>query len=64
MPRPASPITTFGDHGAVDLKQNDDQQIDLVTGEVGLHSTPIVARNVVIVGAAHLAGGNPKSKTT
>ena len=36
--------------------------MDLVTGEVGLHSTPIVAKNVVIVGAAHKTGGNPKSR--
>ena len=56
-------IPTFGKNGIVDLKQDDDQEIDLVTGEVGLHSTPMVAKNVVIVGAAHLAGGTPKSKT-
>ena len=47
----------------VDLKLDDDQQIDLVTGEVGLHATPLVAGNTVIVGAAHLAGGEPKSKS-
>ena len=47
----------------VDLKLDDDQQIDLVTGEVGLHATPLVAGNTVIVGAAHLAGDRPKSKT-
>ena len=58
-----APITTFGDHGVVDLKQNDDQDMDLVTGEIGLHSTPMIAKNVIIVGAAHLAGGAPKSKT-
>ena len=52
----------FGANGVVDLKQDDDQEIDLVTGEVGLHSTPVVAKNVVIVGAAHLAGGDPKSR--
>src|SRR5258708_39477664 len=46
----------FGIGGAVDLKKDDDQNIDLVTGEVGLHSTPVVARNVGIVGAAHLTG--------
>jgi quinoprotein glucose dehydrogenase len=46
----------------VDLKKDDDQDIDLVTGEVGLHSTPVVARNVVIVGAAHLTGGVPRSR--
>jgi quinoprotein glucose dehydrogenase len=57
-----SPIPTFGQGGVVDLKKDDDQNIDLVTGEVGLHSTPVVARNVVIVGAAHLTGGVPKSR--
>jgi quinoprotein glucose dehydrogenase len=56
------PIPGFGTNGVVDLKQNDDQDIDLVTGEVGLHSTPVVAKNVVIVGAAHLSGGDPKSR--
>jgi len=56
------PVLGFGKNGIVDLKQDDDQEIDLVTGEVGLHSTPVVAKNVVIVGAAHLSGGVPKSK--
>jgi len=57
-----APVPGFGKNGVVDLKLDDDQEIDLVTGEVGLHSTPLVARNVVIVGAAHLAGGVPKSR--
>ena len=56
------PVPGFGKNGVVDLKQDDDQEIDLITGEVGLHSTPIVAKNVVIVGAAHLTGGVPKSR--
>lgn len=56
------PIESFGVNGVVDLKQNADQQIDLVTGEIGLHATPIVANDVVIVGAAHRTGGNPKSR--
>ncbi len=29
------PVTTFGNDGIVDLKQDDDQEIDLETGEVG-----------------------------
>jgi len=57
------PVPGFGNNGAVDLKLDDDQEIDLITGEVGLHSTPIVAKDVVIVGAAHRSGGVPKSKT-
>ncbi|HWF08018.1 MAG TPA: pyrroloquinoline quinone-dependent dehydrogenase [Bryobacteraceae bacterium] len=58
-----APVASFGKGGIVDLKLDDDQQIDLVTGEVGLHATPLVAGNTVIVGAAHLAGGEPKSKS-
>src|SRR5262245_1709357 len=56
-------VSSFGKDGIVDLKQDDDQVMDPVTGEVGLHATPVVAKNVVIVGAAHLPGGQPKSKT-
>ncbi len=54
-------IPGFGKNGVVDLKLDDDQEIDLINGEVGLHSTPVIAKNVVIVGAAHLAGGQPKT---
>src|SRR5437773_5850095 len=56
-------VLGFGKNGVVDLKLEDDQQIDLITGEVGYHSTPIVAKDVVIVGAAHRSGGVPRSKT-
>jgi quinoprotein glucose dehydrogenase len=56
------PVATFGNAGVVDLKLDDDQEIDLINGEVGLHATPLVAGNTVIVGAAHLSGGTPKSK--
>ena len=55
-------VNSFGVNGVVDLKKDDDQEMDLITGEVGLHSTPTVARNVVIIGAAHKTGGNPKSR--
>ncbi len=56
-------IPSFGKAGVVDLKMDDDQQMDLITGEVGLHAAPTVAGNTIIVGAAHLAGGVPKSKS-
>src|SRR3984893_3109827 len=56
------PVSSFGKNGVVDLKLADDQVMDLVTGEVGLHSTPIVVGNTVIVGAAHLSGGVPRGK--
>jgi quinoprotein glucose dehydrogenase len=56
-------IPTFGTDGIVDLKQGNDQFIDLTTGEVGLHASPLVARDVVVVGAAHRSGGVPRGKT-
>jgi quinoprotein glucose dehydrogenase len=56
------PVPTFGNKGAVDLKLDDDQVIDPLSPDIGLHSTPMVARNVVIVGAAHKTGANPKSR--
>src|SRR5215831_16475991 len=56
------PVSTFGKNGIVDLKLDDDQAMDLVKGEIGLHATPIVAKNVVIIGAAHLPGSSPKSR--
>jgi quinoprotein glucose dehydrogenase len=57
------PVAGFGTGGVVDLKLDDDQDIDLVTGEVGLHAAPTVAKDVVIVGAAHRSGGVPRGKT-
>ena len=50
------PDPNFGDKGVVDLKLNDDQTLDPVTADIGLHATPTIARNVVIVGAAHTCG--------
>ena len=57
------PIPTFGQKGVVDLKTDDDQVIDLLSGEIGLHSTPAIAKDVVIIGAAHRSGGVPTGKT-
>src|SRR6267142_2318185 len=54
-------VPGFGDNGIVDLKQDDDQEMDLVTGDIGYHAAPVVARDVVIVGAAHTQGNTRKS---
>jgi quinoprotein glucose dehydrogenase len=56
-------VPTFGKDGLVDLKQDDDQVIDPMSSEIGLHSTPMIAKNVVIVGAAHKSGSIPTGKT-
>jgi quinoprotein glucose dehydrogenase len=53
------PDPAFGTDGVVDLKQDIDQDLDLLTADIGLHSTPLIVRNMVIVGAAHTAGDAP-----
>ncbi|HUJ49737.1 MAG TPA: PQQ-binding-like beta-propeller repeat protein [Bryobacteraceae bacterium] len=56
-------INAFGDHGVVDLKVGAitglDKQIDLETGEIGLHATPLIAKDVVIVGSSFKEGTQP-----
>ena len=56
-------VTSFGDSGMVDLKTDIDQTIlpDLTTGEIGFQGAPVVARNVIVIGAAFREGGTPKS---
>ncbi len=53
-------IPTFGKDGAIDLKagvvHGTGQQIDLEKGDAGLHSTPVVVKDVVIVGMAMKEG--------
>src|SRR3984893_17979665 len=65
-------IPTFGKNGVVDLKLDDDQTIsawndksewvpDLVHGEIGIQSAPVVAKDTILVGAAFREGMTPKS---
>src|ERR1035437_993489 len=56
-------VTSFGKNGVVDLKLDDDQTIlpDLTTGEIGLQSAPVVAKDTIIIGAAFREGMTPKS---
>jgi glucose dehydrogenase len=61
-----SRIPGFGKDGIVDLKDGavfgKEQPIDLVTGEIGVHSTPSVTKDgVVMVGSSFLEGGTPKT---
>ena len=55
-----APTAGFGTNGIVDLKvgvyHGNGQQIDLETGEIGLHSTPTVTGNVVLVGSSFREG--------
>jgi quinoprotein glucose dehydrogenase len=58
-------IPSFGEGGVVDLKKGavfgKGQQIDLETGEIGLHSTPAVVKDVVIIGSSFKEGMTVKT---
>ena len=58
------PVETFGKKGVVDLKQDDDQDLDLVRSIVGLNATPLIAGNTIVVGAAHAAMGSQTATTS
>jgi quinoprotein glucose dehydrogenase len=49
------PDPKFGTDGIVDLRLNDDQQMDMTRGVIGLHAPPLVVRDVVVVGDAPTA---------
>ncbi len=56
-------IPSFGKGGMVDLKEGvvygTGQPIDLETGEIGIHSTPIVVKDTVIIGSSMKEGQTP-----
>ena len=60
------PIKAFGSDGLVDMKTfavyGTGQPIDLVNGEIGLHSTPAVTKSgIVLVGSSFREGNAPKT---
>jgi quinoprotein glucose dehydrogenase len=59
--RTGRPIPSFGTDGAVDLKLEADQEIDLDTGEMGLNATPLIVGDVVVVGVAFRPGTAPRT---
>ena len=54
------PVTSFGNNGIVDLKVGvvfgNRQPIDLETGEIGIHATPTVTKDVILVGSSFKEG--------
>jgi quinoprotein glucose dehydrogenase len=54
------PISSFGTNGIVDLKVGavfgNRQPIDLETGEIGLHATPTVTKDAILVGSSFKEG--------
>jgi quinoprotein glucose dehydrogenase len=55
------PLQGFGKDGVIDLREGDDQVMDLLNADIGWNGAPAVARNVVIVGASHSASGRTKA---
>ena len=63
------PVAGFGKNGIVDLKEGVDdrqtgKQIDLEKGEIGLHSTPTVVGDVIIVGSSMFRKAWLRTRTT
>src|SRR6186713_2567607 len=58
-------IPSFGEGGVVDMKKGTvfgkGQPIDLETGEIGLHSTPTVVKDVIIIGSSFKEGMTVKT---
>ncbi len=65
-------VPSFGKSGIVDLKLDDDQTIsawnkdgewvpDLINGEIGIQSAPVIAKDTIIVGASFREGMTPRS---
>lgn len=55
------PIQSFGKNGIIDLREDDDQVMDLMTADIGWNGAPVVAKNVVLIGASHSASGRTKA---
>jgi quinoprotein glucose dehydrogenase len=55
-----SMVSSFGTNGVVDLKQGvvygNRQPIDQETGEIGIHSTPAIANDVIVIGSSFREG--------
>ncbi len=55
-----APVKSFGKDGVVDLKvgvvKGKGEQIDLETGEIGVHSTPLVVKDTIVIGSAMREG--------
>jgi quinoprotein glucose dehydrogenase len=57
-----APVSGFGESGIVDLKLENDQEINLESGDIGYQSAPVIAGDTIIIGAAHRPGGAPRIK--
>jgi len=54
-------IESFGTNGVVDLRLELDRPVDLINDVIGSSSPPVIARDVIVVGAALAVGSRPPS---
>lgn len=59
--RTGQPVPGFGANGIVDLKREMDEEV-AETADVGLHATPLVVGDVVVVGSAHFPSMFPNAR--
>ena len=55
-------VPGFGDGGIVDLRLDDDQEMDLINADIGYNAAPAVGNDVVVIGAAMSAGSAPPTR--
>jgi quinoprotein glucose dehydrogenase len=60
-----APVASFGKDGIVDLKvgvvKGRAEPIDLESGEIGVHSTPVIAKDTILVGSSMREGATVPS---
>jgi quinoprotein glucose dehydrogenase len=54
-------VPGFGENGIVDLRRDDDQDMDLINADIGYNAAPAIGNDVVVIGAAHSTGGQPRT---
>ena len=55
-------IESFGTNGVIDLKLGLDRPVNLIEDVIGSSSPPVIARDVIVVGAALAVGSRPPSR--
>ena len=57
-----APVPGFGEGGIVDLRLDDDQDMDLINADIGYNAAPAIGNDVVVIGAAMSAGSAPPTR--
>ena len=55
-------VESFGENGVIDLRLGLDRPVNLIEDVIGSSSPPVIARDVIVVGAALAVGSRPPSR--